>query len=112
MIKITQSLHSVRGLGLWTRTLDKARRVQPKARRRSSGGKSLLSVKEQSSGSGESAAVYFVQQDLISFSDENGESDNDPVVVRTVETLSVAESDGSALAQEEEARSAGGIPSR
>ena len=112
LLTLTQSLHSVRGLGLWTRALDKARRVQPKARRKSSGGKSLLSVKEQSSGSGESAAVHFVQQDLISFSDEDGESDNDPVVVRTVETLSVAESDGSALGQEEEARSAGGMPSQ
>ncbi len=114
MLTLTKSLHSVRGLGLWTRALDKARRARLKARKKksSSKGKSLLSEKEQLSGSGESAAVHFVPSDLISFSDETGESDNDPAVVRTVETLSVAGSDASAFKQEKEARSSGGIPSR
>jgi len=72
----------------------------------------LLSKKEQTSGSGESAAVHFVQLDLACFSDESGKSDNDPAVVRTVETLSVAGSDAPAVQQEKEARSSGGIPSR
>jgi len=102
------------GLGLWTRTLDMARCARLKARKKnsSSKGKSLLSEKESSSGSGESAAVHFVQSDLVSFSDGTGESDNDPAVVRTVETLSVSGSDASVSKQEKEARSSGGIPSR
>ncbi|MHA1287938.1 MAG: hypothetical protein ACTSPB_11105 [Candidatus Thorarchaeota archaeon] len=65
-----------------------------------------------SSGSGESAAVHFVQSDLVSFSDEAGESDNDPAVVRTVETLAVVGSDTPTSIQKKEARSSGGIPSR
>ncbi len=69
-------------------------------------------MKEMSSSFGESAAVHFVQSDFASFSDETGESDNDPAVVRTVETLSVAGSDDPASVQEKEARSSGGIPSR
>ncbi|MHA1138312.1 MAG: hypothetical protein ACTSSE_17670 [Candidatus Thorarchaeota archaeon] len=75
-------------------------------------GKSLLSKKESTSGSGESAAVHFVQSDLTSFSDESGKSDDDPAVVRTVETLTVAGSDVPVSRQEKEARSSGGIPSR
>jgi hypothetical protein len=39
-------------------------------------------------------------------------SDNDPAVVRTVETLSVAGSDVLVSKQEKEARSSGGIPSQ
>jgi len=114
LLTLTKSLHSVRGLGLWTRTLDKARRAQLKARKKkpSSKGKSLLSKKELTSGSGESAAVHFVQSDLVSFSDGIGESDNDPAVASTVETLSVAGSDAPVLKQEKEARTSGGIPSR
>jgi hypothetical protein len=87
---------------MWTRALDKARCVQLKA-----SGKSLLSRKESSSDSGESAVVHHTQ--LLSFSDETGMGDNDPAVVRTVETLSVAGSDGPASAQEKEARSGGGV---
>jgi len=114
LLTLTKSLHSVRGLGLWTRTLDKARRARLKARKKklSSKGKSLLSKKGPASGSGESAAVHFVQSDLASFSDGTGESDNDPAVVKTVETLSVAGSDAPVLKQEKEARTSGGIPSR
>ncbi len=96
---------------MWTRTLDKVRRAPPKARRKSSKGKSLLSEKEQSSGSRESAAVHFVQSDLASISDETGESDDDPAVARTVENLTVAVSDDTASGQKKEARSSGGIPS-
>ncbi|MGY5873900.1 MAG: hypothetical protein RTV72_16760 [Candidatus Thorarchaeota archaeon] len=94
--------------------MDSARSARLKARKKktSSKGKSLLSEKESTSGSGESAAVHFVQPDLASFSDETGESDNDPAVVKTVEMLSVAGSDVPVVKQEKEARSSGGIPSR
>ncbi|MHA3963525.1 MAG: hypothetical protein AM325_008285 [Candidatus Thorarchaeota archaeon SMTZ1-45] len=84
--------------------------VRPKAqRKKSSQGKSLLSKKKPTSGSGESAVVHFVQLDFLRFGDELGMSDDDPVVVRTVETLSVVEGDDSTLVQEKEARSSGGI---
>ncbi|MHA2064487.1 MAG: zinc ribbon domain-containing protein [Candidatus Thorarchaeota archaeon] len=113
MLTLTKSLHSVRGLGLWTRALEKARRARPKARRRkSSRGKSLLSKKKASSALGESAAVHHAQTSLLSFSDDAGKGDDDPAVVRTVETLSVAGRDDPASGQEKEARSGGGIPSR
>ncbi|MGY5855119.1 MAG: transposase [Candidatus Thorarchaeota archaeon] len=113
MLMLTKSLHSVRGLGMWTRALDRARRARPKARKKMpSQGRSLLSNLEQTSGSGESAAVHFVQSDLVSFSDETGESDNDPAVVRTVETFSVVGSDAPTSVQEKETRSSGGIQSR
>ena len=102
---------------MWTRSVVRGttnRRARLKARKKkpSSKGKSLLSEKEPTSGSGESAAVHFVQSDLISFSDGTGESDNDPAVVRTVETRSVVGSDVLISKQEKEARSSGGIPSR
>ena len=97
---------------MWTRTFGKARRARLKARRKKSKGKSLLSMKEQTSGSGESAAVHFVQSDLLGFGDDSKMSDNDPAVVRTVETLSVVGSDVPIVAQEKEVRSSGGIPSR
>ncbi|MHA1971238.1 MAG: hypothetical protein ACTSXE_05255 [Candidatus Thorarchaeota archaeon] len=70
------------------------------------------SSRNATSRSGESAAVHFVQSDLTSFSDGISESDNDPAVVRTVETLSVAGSDAPAIKQEKEARTSGGIPSQ
>ncbi|MDF1540632.1 MAG: transposase [Candidatus Thorarchaeota archaeon] len=116
MLTLTKSLHSVRGLGLWTRALDKAQRVRPKAQwrisKKSAKGKSLLSKKEPSSGSRESAAVHHAQSSLLNFSDETGKGDNDPAVGRTVENLSVAGSDEPAQRQEKEARSVGGIPSQ
>ncbi len=113
MLKLTKSLHSVRGLGMWTRTLDKVRRAPPKARRKKpSRGKSLLSKKEPTSGSGESAAVHFAQTSLLSYSDVTGKSDDDPAGERTVETRSVVGSDGLTLKQEKEARSSGVITSR
>ena len=70
--------------------------------------KSSLSRKEPKSGSGESAAVHFVQSDFASFSDEY----NDPAVVNTVEKLAVVGSDVPTPTQEKEARSSGGIPFR
>ncbi len=113
MLMLTKSLHSVRGLGMWTRTLDKVQSARLKARKKKpSQGKSLLSEEEPTSGSRESAAVHFVQSDLVSFSDETDESDDDPAVARTVETLSVVGSDVTTSTQEKEAKSSGGIPSR
>ena len=102
------------GLGKWDISIQTGKRSRLKAQKKksSSQGKSLLSTKESASGSGEFAAVHFVQSDLVSFSDETGESDNDPAVVKTVEMLSVAGSDAPAVVQEKEARSSGRIPSR
>ncbi|MBY8999129.1 MAG: hypothetical protein KGD60_15535, partial [Candidatus Thorarchaeota archaeon] len=62
--------------------------------------------------SGESAAVRFAQSSLLSFGDEAKGSDNDPAVVRTVETLSVVGSDTPIITQEKEARTTGGTPSQ
>ena len=106
--------NSMKGLGKWASDVDMARSTRLKARKKKSSfqGKSLLSTKESTSGSGESAAVHFVQSDLTSFSDEIDMSDNGPVVVRTVETLSVTGSDVLVLKQEKEARSSGGILSQ
>jgi transposase len=113
MLTLTSSLHDVRGLGLWTRTLDKVQRARPKARKKSSSrGKSLLFKRESTSGSGEPAAVHFVQSDLASFSDGTSKSDDDPAVENTVEVLTVAGSDDSVLEQKKETRSVGGIPSQ
>jgi len=114
LIMLTKSLHSVRGLGKWEYSVQAGKRSRLKARKKksSSKGKSLLSKKEIISDSGESTAVHFVLSDLASFSDGASESDNDPAVVRTVETLAVAGSDASAVIQEKETRSSGGIPSR
>jgi hypothetical protein len=98
------------GLGKWTRTSGKFRSLRLKAQRESSKGKSLLSTKEPTSGSGESAAVHFVQSDLLSFGDESKESDNDLAVVKTIEKLTVIGSDIPISVQEKEARTTGGIP--
>ncbi len=102
------------GLGKWASAVDAVRSTRLKAQKKkpSSNGKSSLSEREPSSGSGESAAVHFVQSDLVGFSDGTGESDNDPAVVNTVETLAVAGSDAPVSRQEKEARSSGGIPSQ
>jgi hypothetical protein len=69
-------------------------------------------MKELSSSSGEFAAVHFIQTDLISCSNGTGESDHDPAVVRTVETLAVTGSDVPEIQQEKDARSSGGIQSQ
>ena len=94
-----------------TRVLEKNQSPQLKAQWKFSRGKSLLSEKVQSSSSGESAAVHFVQSDLASFNDVTGKSDNDPAVARTAETLSVVRSDDPTSTQEKEAGSSGGTPS-
>ncbi|MHA1137169.1 MAG: hypothetical protein ACTSSE_11855 [Candidatus Thorarchaeota archaeon] len=60
-----------------------------------------------------SSAVFLKEPDVRGcFSDGTIKSDNDPAVVRTVETLAVAGSDVPTFKQEKEARSSGGIPSR
>jgi len=115
LIMLTKSLHSVRGLGKWEYSVQTGKHSRLKARKKkksSSRGKSLLSKKESTSGSGESAAVHFVQSGLASFSDGTIKSDNDPAVASTMEKLSVAGSDAPTITQEKEARSSGGIPSR
>jgi len=110
---LTKSLHSVRGLGKWASAVDAARSARLKARKKQpSQGKSLLSTNELASGSGESAAVHYIQSDLACFSDEASRSDEDPAVVRTMETLAVVGSDVPTSSQEKEAGSSGGIPSR
>ena len=105
------------GLGKWASsvvrgTTRRSTRLKVRGKKPSSRRKSLLSKKGTSSGSGESAAVHFVQTDLSDFGDKIEMSDNDPAVVRTVETLSVVGSDAPTQTQEEEARTVGGIPSR
>ncbi|MHA1970603.1 MAG: hypothetical protein ACTSXE_02015 [Candidatus Thorarchaeota archaeon] len=102
----------MKGLGKWASAIARSARLKARKKKSSSKGKSSLSEKEPASGSGESAAVHIVQPDLVSFSDGTGESDNDPAVVRTMETLSVAGSDAPVFKQEKEARTSGGIPSQ
>ena len=102
---------------MWTRsvvprTTNRRARLKARKKKSSSKGKSLLSKKELTSSSGESAAVHFVQSDLASFSDGDGKSDNDPAVEKTVETLTVVGCDVPTSAQEKEARTSGGIPSQ
>ena len=87
-------------------------RLKAQKKKPSSKGKSLLSKKKQSSGSGESAAVHHAQTSFLDFSDEVRMGDDDPAVERTVEILTVAGSYSPASGQEKEARSVGGIPSR
>ena len=103
-------------LGLWTIALKKVRRTRPKAHMKSlktsSKRKFLLSMKELASGSGESAAVHFVESDRVSISDDTDVSDDDPAVGRTVEILSVIGCDAPILEQEKETRTVGGISSQ
>ncbi|MGY5859864.1 MAG: hypothetical protein RTU63_10885 [Candidatus Thorarchaeota archaeon] len=102
----------MKGLGKWASAVARSTQLKALKKKPSSKGKSLLSKKKLSSGCGESAAVHYVQSNLSSFGDNTRMSDNDPAVVRTVETLSVAGSDVPDLQQEKEARSSGGIPSQ
>lgn len=113
MLMLTKSLHSVSGLGKWADAVKAAKHSRPKTRKMfPSRGKSLLSTKGLASGPGESAAIHYAQTSLLDFNDGVKMSDDDPAVERTVEMLSIAESDASALEQEKEARSSGGITSR
>ena len=111
LITLTKSLHDVRGLGKWASAVARSTRLKSQ-KKKPSQGKSLLSTKEPVSSSGESAAVRFAQSSLLSFGDEAKGSDNDPAVVRTVETLSVVGSDTPIITQEKEARTTGGTPSQ
>jgi transposase len=113
LIMLTETLHSVRGLGKWAISVEAGRSARLKARRsKSSNGKSLLPKKEDASALGESAAVHLVQQNLLSFGDEDELCDYDPAAARTVEALAVARRGATGLQQEKEARNAGGIQSR
>ncbi len=114
LITLTDSLHSVRGLGFWNHAVNRAKIQEPKAQGKSSRGKSFLSNRDSTATSspGETAAVRFIQTDLLSNGGDIIESgDNDPAVGKTVERLSVAGSDVPASAQEKETGSVGGIPS-
>jgi transposase len=114
LITLTDSLHSVRGLGFWTRAATRAKSRGPKARGNPSRGKSLLSNEDSTvtSSPGETAAVRLIQTELLSAGDVGTEmGDNDPAVAKTVEKLSVAGSDVPASAQEKDTGSVGGIPS-
>ncbi len=69
-------------------------------------------MKGAASAPGESAAVHPAQSSLAAFGDGASKGDDEPAVAKTVESLTVAESDASGHAQEEETRTVGGIPSR
>jgi transposase len=109
LIMLIPSLRNDKGLGRWAVP---ERAPAPKAGRKSSSKrKPSLSCKGHASDLGESAAVHFAHTSILSFGDGARKSDNDPAVVRTVETLSVVGSDDPKVKQEKEARSSGGIPS-
>jgi transposase len=112
LITLTDSLHSVRGLGKWDDCVRARKSSRPKLPRDNPRGKSLLSTVGVTSHQGESAVIHSVQTDLLAFSDESELSDDDLAVESTVETLSVVGTDAPALKQEKEARSEGGISSR
>ena len=81
MIRLTPVLRSGHnGLGRWI--LPHEKKPSPKAARKSraSKQKSRLPQRSPASSEGESAAVRFVQVDLLSFGDETGSSDKDPAV--------------------------------
>jgi hypothetical protein len=109
-IMLTKSMHSVGGLGKWDFSRQREKCSRPKAHEKEySQGKPLLSEREPSSGSRESAAVHFVQLGPVSYSNGASKSDYDLAVVRTVETLTVAGYDAPVFKQEKEAWSSGGI---
>ncbi len=68
-------------------------------------------MKGAASAPGESAAVHPAQSSLAAFGDGANKGDDEPSVVRAVESLTVAEREVSGPAQEEEVRTVGGIPS-
>lgn len=113
LIKLTKSLHSVRGLGKWADSAQAGKSLLLKTRGKSSSRrKSLLSSKGQVSDPRESAVVHQVQKDILGFSDEAGIGDNDQAVEKAVETLSVVGNDTPTEIQEKEVRTVGGISSR
>jgi hypothetical protein len=112
LITLTSSLHGVRGLGKWASAVNAARSKRPKSSRSQSKRKSLLSSEDQVSGPGESAAVHQAQTSLLDLGDEAEKGDDDPAVVRTVESLSAVGTDTPMSRQENEARSDGGTMSQ
>ncbi|TFH03565.1 MAG: transposase, partial [Candidatus Thorarchaeota archaeon] len=78
LIMLTKSLHSVRGLGKWEASVQagKCSRLKAQKKKSSPQGKSLLSDREPTSGSRESAAVHFTQSSLLSFGDKVMMSDH------------------------------------
>ena len=109
LITLTESLHSVRGLGKWANAASRSRNSRPNAQRGlKPRGKSLLSKKDEVSHPGESTAIHCVQADLLGFGDETESSDYDHAAARTVENLSVAGSYTPAIEQEKKAKSVGG----
>jgi transposase len=115
LITLTKSLHSVRGLGKWADSVQRAgkrSRLKTRGKTSSSRRRSLLSYKGQVSDLGESAAFHSAQTSLLDFGDDIKESDQDHAVVKDVEKLTVTGSDTSRVRQEKEARTVGGIQSR
>jgi IS605 OrfB family transposase len=112
-IMLTESLHSLKGLGKWAISVEAGRSKRLKARRKKTASKEKPSLSHHDSISSqrESAAVHHVQLDLLSFGDKSEMGDNDPAVVRTVETLTVSGSDKPTVRQEKESQVAGGTPS-
>ncbi|MGV9169366.1 MAG: zinc ribbon domain-containing protein [Promethearchaeia archaeon] len=111
LIKIIPSLRNDKhGLGRW---VTPERAPAPKAgRKTSSERKPELSSTDDASHPGESAAVHYVQLDLLGFGNESKMSDDDHAVVKTVENLAVAANDASRPQQETEAATGGGIQSQ
>jgi transposase len=115
LIMLTKSLHSVRGLGKWLDSVQRAgkqSRLKTRGKIHSSRRESLLSSKGQVSDLGESAAFHSAQTSLLDFGDGIKESDQDYAVGKDAETLSVTGSDTTRVRQEKEARTVGGMPSR
>ncbi len=103
LIMLTDSLHSVRGRGKWVDSVNTGKNPQLM---------SLLLARGVVSYPMESAADHFVQVDLLSFGDESEMSDDDPVVEKTVEKLSVVGTGTPTDKQEKETRSIGGTVSQ
>ncbi len=113
LIMLTESLHSVKGIGKWASAIAaaKTRSARPKSRREyHSRRTSQLRKGGQMSGSAESAVSHHIQLDLLSFGDKAGMGDNDLAVARTVESLTAVSNDTLTSKQEKEARTIGGTP--
>lgn len=112
LITLTDSLHSVGGLGKWASAIARSTRPKARGKIRSSRGKSLLSKRSIVLDSGESAAIHQAQTSLFDFGDKIEMGDNDPTVESTVEKLSVVGTNTPTTKQKKEAKTMGGIQSR
>jgi len=112
LITLTESLHSVKGLGKWDSATQKARISRPKTWGAKSPRKSQLPSENPLSGSRESAAVCSAQTSLLDFGDEIRQSDHDLAVAKTVEIPSATGNDKPDTMQEKKAWTMGGIQSR